>query len=108
MDSTTPPSFSAPPPLIAPRPATPPPRRWGWIIVSIILFLLLGLSVLMNLGSMFSGMANVGGSHHRAGGPRLDEVVVEEHRGSDKIAVVPVEGIISGSLADHGGYTWWM
>jgi protease-4 len=105
MDSTTPPSFSAPPPLIAPRPATPPPRRWGWIIVSIILFLLLGLSVLMNLGSMFSGMANVGGSHHRAGGPRLDEVVVEEHRGSDKIAVVPVEGIISGSLADHGGYS---
>lgn len=113
MDSTTPPGFTPPssfqppppPPLIAPRPATPPPRRWGWIIVSIILFLLLGLSVLMNVTSLFSGMANVSSGHHRAGGPRLDEVVVEEHRGSAKIAVIPVEGIISGRLGDRGGYS---
>jgi len=61
--------------------------------------------MLMNIGSLFSSMGNVSGGHHRAGGPRLDEVVVEEHRGSDKIAVIPVEGIISGRMGDRGGFS---
>lgn len=59
----------------------------------------------MNLGTLFGGLADVGGTHNRRGGPRLDEVVVEEHRGSAKIAVVPVEGVISGHLGDRGGYS---
>jgi protease-4 len=109
MDYATPPPFGAPPPLppppvISPSAPARPPRRWGWIVVSIVLFVLLGFSVLLNVGGLFSGMATVSGPYHRAAGPRMDEVVVEEHRGSEKIAVVPVEGIIS-SYADRGGFS---
>jgi protease-4 len=109
MDYATPPPFGAPPPLppppvISPSAPSRPPRRWGWIIVSIVLFVLLGFSVLLNVGGLFSGMATVSGPYHRPAGPRMDEVVVEEHRGSEKIAVVPVEGIIS-SYADRGGFS---
>lgn len=113
MDSTTPssfgppppPPFQSPPPIITPPPGTRSPRRWGWIIISIVLFVLLGISVLMNVGSFFSGMAGMSSRHHRYAGPRLDEVVVSEHRGREKVAVVPVEGIIYGGRADRGGYT---
>jgi len=110
MDSTTPPvsgtpfSYQSPPPVITPPPAVRPPRRWGWIIVSIVLFLLLGLSVLINIGGFFSSLASVGGHQHRDGGPRLEEIVVEEHKGPDKIAIVPIEGIISAHQGDRGGY----
>ncbi len=61
------------------------------------------VSVLINVSSLFSGMGNVGGAHHH-GGPRLDEVVVEDHSGSDKIAVVPIEGIITSHSGDRGGH----
>ncbi len=61
------------------------------------------VSVLINVSSVFSGMGNVGGAHHH-GGPRLDEVVVEDHSGSDKIAVVPIKGIISSYSGDRSAY----
>ena len=64
---------------------------------------MLAFSVLMNIGSVFSGMGNVSSGHH-GGGPRLDEVTVEDHSGSDKIAVIPIEGIISSRMADRGGF----
>jgi len=110
MDSTTPPlpgtpfPFQSPPPIITPTPNVRPPRRWGWIIISVVLFVLLGFSVLLNFSGIFSGMASVSGQTHRAGGPRLDEVVVEKERGADKIAVVPVDGIIS-SMGNRAGFT---
>jgi protease-4 len=66
---------------------------------------MLGFSVLLNLSGLFSGMASVGGSHHRSGGPRLDEIVVEEQKGVDKIAIVPIEGVISSHMGDRGGHT---
>lgn len=97
--------FQSSPPIITPPPPARPPRRWGWIILSIVLFLLLGFSMLMNLSGLFSGMGNMSSHQHRSGGPRLDEIVVEEHRGSDKIAIVPVEGVISGHSGDRAGYT---
>lgn len=115
MESTTPPAFNPPPsfsstppplpPFISPPPTPRPPRRWGWIIVSIVLFLLLGVSVLVNMSGLFSGMANVSSGHYRSGGPRLDEVVMESQRGSDKIAVIPVEGVISSHMGDRAGFT---
>ena len=101
--SEIPPSFHTPPPVITAPPPTRPPRRWGWIIVSIILFLALAVSMMINIGSAFSGLGDAGGRHHHAG-PRLDELVVKEHSGSDKIAVVPIEGIISSHSGDRSGY----
>ena len=109
MESNTPPipgtptPFQIPPPIITPPQPTRQPRRWGWIILSSILFLFLVLSVLINIGNAFRGMGNVSGTHHH-GGPRLDEVVVEDHKGSDKIAVVPIEGVITSHSSDRGGY----
>ena len=109
MESNTPPipgtptPFQIPPPIITPPQPTRQPRRWGWIIISSILCLFLVLSVLINIGNAFRGMGNVSGTHHH-GGPRLDEVVVEDHKGSDKIAVVPIEGVITSHSSDRGGY----
>lgn len=101
--SQVPPAFQPPPPPITAPTPTRQPRRWGWIIVSIILFVALGISVLLNIGGLLGSLTESGGSHHHYG-PRLDEVVVEEHHGSDKIAVVPIEGIISSHTGDRGGY----
>lgn len=99
---SAPPSFQAPPPVITPPPQARPPRRWGWIIISVILFLLLCGSLLLNVGNFFSGMASVGGGYHTHGGPKLDEVVVEEGSGKDKIAVISIEGIIMGGRVERG------
>jgi protease-4 len=76
------------------------------MVISIVLFGLLGLSLLANFGQMFESLTRLGGSgHQRSGGPRMDEVVLEENHSSDKIAVVPVEGIISGQLGERGGFS---
>lgn len=97
------PPLQSPPPVIVPPAPSKPRKSRGWMVISIILFLLLAGSVLIN----FSHMLNTLGStaHQKGGGPRLDEVVVEDNDASAKIAVVPVEGIISGQIGDHGGYT---
>lgn len=76
------------------------------MIISIILFVLLGLSLLANFGQMLESLAHLGGaSPQRSGGPRLDEIVLEDNGGSEKIAVVPLQGIISG---DTGGRAYSM
>ena len=75
------------------------------MVISIVLFALLGVSLLANFGRMFESLTRLGGaSYQRSGGPRLDEVVIEENHASDKIAVIPVEGVISGQLSDRGGF----
>src|SRR5262249_47450468 len=40
----------------------------------------------------------------RTAGPRLEEAVVEDNDSPNKIAVVPVEGIISGDFIERGNY----
>lgn len=76
------------------------------MIVAIILFVLLGFSVLMNLGHLMESVfaASSMQTHHSAG-PRLDEVVLEDNDGRAKIAVIPIEGIITGSPMDQSGYS---
>jgi protease IV len=98
-----PPPLQPPPPIITAQPPTRPPRRWGWIILSVCLFLALGFSVLLNIGNMFSGMSNVSGRHRHGSGPRLDEVTYKDG-GKEKIAIVPIEGVISSHTGDRGGY----
>jgi protease-4 len=100
--ANTPPPFNAPPPVISAPPPPRPARRWGWIAVSAVLFVLLGLSVLINLGDLFSGFATVGSAHRHVGGPRLDEVIVEDSGSRNKIAVIPIEGVIMGGGSRSG------
>jgi protease-4 len=115
MDDAIPPATPPPPVFIPPPPVIVPPsqprpakRGRGWMIFAIILIVLLGLSMLVNL-SQFAG--NV--MHRTAGpmnsaryvGPRLDEAIVEDNDAANKIAVIDVNGIITGSPIDQQGYS---
>ena len=114
MDTTSPPTFNdppppppplPPPPVLAPGPPPRPSRRGrGWMIFAFVLLVLLGLSVLMNLGHLLESMFSIKGVGAHVAGPRLDEVVLEDNDASSKIAVVPVEGIITSQVIDRGGF----
>jgi protease IV len=105
----TPPPLITPPPVIAPPPPAKPRRSWGWMIVSIILIVLLAFSLLGNLVQSFSHA--LGGGFNRSfksgtsreAGPRLDEVLLKDNDSHNKIAVVTVDGIITGHSADQAG-----
>ena len=101
------PSLSTPPPIIVPpAPARLSRKGRGWMVFALILLVLLGISVLFNLGHFISQIAGVGGmSSHHTGGPRLEEVVLEDHNANNKIAVIGVEGIITSRALDQSGYS---
>ncbi|HEY2953458.1 MAG TPA: signal peptide peptidase SppA [Verrucomicrobiae bacterium] len=110
MDSNVPPTPSPPPgppaptlpPLLARSAPPPPPRKSrGWMIVSFVLLLLLALSLFSNVSSLFSGFLSSGPA--TAEGPRLEEVSVESHDSDNKIAIIPVSGLISGQSFDGSG-----
>jgi protease IV len=107
MDSNpvppSPPPYN-PPPVIPPSPAPRPRRGRGWMVIALILLVLLMLSVLFNLSQFVSGLGTMRGAHARGVGPKLDEVVLDEHRATDKIVVVDIDGIIT-SQTDPGGFT---
>ncbi|HEV2392125.1 MAG TPA: signal peptide peptidase SppA [Verrucomicrobiae bacterium] len=113
MEANAPPPAGPPPPPIAPPPvvfppATQPPRRGrGWMITALVLLVLLVSSVLFNVVSFASNL--LGGKSARYGartaGPRLDEVVMEDNDALNKIAVIHVEGIITGQVIDQGGHS---
>jgi len=103
---SNPPPFQSPPPIIVPPPPTPPRKGRAWMIISIVLFLLLGFSLLANFGQMFESFTRLGGSsHQRSGGPRLDEVVLKDNDSAEKIAVVRIAGVISGEFGSPGGFS---
>lgn len=69
-----------------------------------IAVLVLGaLAVMQFLGSLAETITGMEGVHH-AGGPHLTEVVLESGASSDKIAVIPIEGIISSATFDGTSY----
>ncbi|HXG48752.1 MAG TPA: signal peptide peptidase SppA [Methylomirabilota bacterium] len=64
--------------------------------------ILAGLLVLSVLGHLANGLVQWGGAPVRHGdGPRMNEVVIEDNDASDKIAVIPIDGIIMSG--DFGG-----
>ena len=74
------------------------------MVFGIIVLVLLVISVLGNFTQFFGGMMSMGGmQHERHAGPKLEEVLLEDHNASAKIAVVEVEGIISSQIK-QGGY----
>lgn len=91
---------SAPPPL-APL---PPPRRKsrGWMLASFILLALLLLSVVVNFGWLMGDLMSFETAGMRTAEPRMDEIVIRDHRGSDKLLVVSLDGIIMSGLDATG------
>jgi protease IV len=91
---------------VIPPPAARPPRRGrGWMIAAIILLVLLGLSVLSNIGHFLGGFASSGGLRPHEVGPRLDELVIEDHDAVNKVALIEVTGLITGRSFDSGGFS---
>ena len=110
-----PPPLPPPPPVITPPPPPPakPRRSWGWIIVSLILIVLLGFSLLGNLVQAVSHA--IGGgfdrgfktTYAREVGPKLDECILEDNGAHNKIAVITVDGVITSHTPTRPATTWW-
>lgn len=113
MPPALPPVFpgSVPPPPVppvrpAPTPATPPRRRpsaWPWIVLSAVV--LVGGAAVIAVGLAFGhgGHSAHGGGVH--GADQLHEVVLEDNEADDKIAVLSIEGVITGQQVEPGGRT---
>jgi protease IV len=106
----SPPPLSSPPVITAPPPPSKPRKSRGWMIFAIILLVLLCLSVFFNFAQAISHAFSFGrnfdngfGAVTRQAGPRLDEVILKDNDSDDKIAVVPLEGIITSHTADQAG-----
>ena len=101
-----PPLPNRPPPVISAAPAARPPRRGsGWKISAIVLLVLLALSFVFNLRHVAREVLSAKGTDSRAVGPRLEEVVLKEGNAASKIAVIDVEGIITGQPLEQSGYS---
>lgn len=109
-----PPPFSAaPPPPMQSRmqqaPMAPAPKKSGsgWIwalgIVTVLVLGVVGLTALM-LSSVASA-AGGSASHGVSGAKELHEVILEDNDSDNKIAVLSVEGVITGSPIDADGRT---
>ncbi|HTQ49539.1 MAG TPA: signal peptide peptidase SppA [Candidatus Acidoferrales bacterium] len=95
-----------PPPVIT---ATPPaPRRSrGWMIFAIILVVLLAVSwfgfFAVFVSQALSLKGGLGSGISSQVGPSLDECLIKDNDASSKIAVVTVDGIITGQSVDQAG-----
>ena len=77
------------------------------MIFAIILFVLLLISLLGNFTQLVSHAltfkGGLGSGISRETGPNLDECVLKDNDAADKIAVITVDGIISGGTVDQAG-----
>jgi protease IV len=97
---------SVPPPVIGSVvPRQPRPRRSiGWMITAIILFCLLGLSLLSHLGGLLREVVPGSMVLEQPAGPRLQEAVLESAHTRNKIAVITVGGIIMGDSINGASF----
>jgi protease IV len=119
MDSNLPPDSNMPPPIApasvppsrpppvitAAAPTRPPRKGSGWKVAAIVLLPLLALSFLFNVRHALGSFVNVKGGGGRTVGPRLEEVVLKSSDTANKVAVVNVDGIITGEVAEQGGFS---
>ena len=75
------------------------------MIFALVVLVLLGFSMLLNMSHLLRGLAPVRVAGTHAAGPRLEEVITEDNDASAKIAVIEVDGIITGRVMDQGGYS---
>src|ERR1039457_1984286 len=99
-----PPPLNPPPVIVPPAQSRPPRRGRGWMVLALVLLVLLGLSVLGNLGQFAGDIVSVKGVHTRTAGPKLEEAVLEDNDAGNKIAVVDIDGIITSRGDDQNGY----
>jgi len=95
-----PPAIPPPPPIVSPAPAALKKSGRGWMIVALVLLALLTFSLLANFGQMVSSLVKLTPTSRHSSGPRLDEVVTHDHGSANKVAVIPVEGIITSQRID--------
>ncbi len=105
-----PPVYGAPPPVIVPPAQPRPPKRGrGWMVFALVLVVLLFLSMFVNFSQFAGSVMRVSGSRSvgpaRLSGPRLDETILEDNHASAKIAVIDVDGVITGSPLSQEGYS---
>ncbi len=102
-----PPPLHRPPPIISPLPS-PRPRRTGtgWKVFAIVVLVLLVLSFLVNVRMAARNLVSLHPSASREAGPRLDEVLMRDRDAENKIAVIDVDGVITGDASEQtGGYS---
>jgi protease IV len=104
--SPPPPAFT-PPPVISPPPPPKPRKSRGWMIFAIILLVLLFISLFGNLTQFVSRMLSFNNGFRptmaRDISPKLEECVLKDNDARNKIAVVEVDGIITGQSTDPAG-----
>jgi protease-4 len=102
-----PPMASPPPPVITPPPPSKPRKSRGWMIFAISLLVVLMFSLLINFTQFVSHALNFNRNFTtgvtRDAGPRLEEYLLKDNDEHNKIAVVTVDGIITGHAADQSG-----
>lgn len=74
------------------------------MILAIILLVMLGLSMLYNLGNFAERLLQPTAKYSHVSGPRLEEVVCEDNDSPNKIAVIEVRGLIMSQSLDQSGY----
>jgi protease IV len=76
------------------------------MVAALVLLCLLGVSMLINFSQFASNFIGAPGAHYmHVAGPRIEEVLVEDKDGPDKIAVIDVDGVITGQVIDQGGFS---
>ncbi len=86
--------------------ARPARKGTGWKVLAIILLALLGLSFLFNVRHAAGDLVKVKGTSSQTSGPRLEEAVIKDNDSTEKIVVVNVDGVITGSVGEQaGGYS---
>jgi protease-4 len=102
----SPPAFT-PPPVIAPPPPPKPRKSRGWMIFAIILLVLLFISVFGNfiqvVARLIPGSSSFRPTMARDISPKLEECLLKDNDARNKIAVIEVDGIITGQTADPAG-----
>jgi protease IV len=96
-----------PPPVITAPPLPKPRRSRGWMIFAIILIVLLLISLFGNFTQFVSRALSFNngftGGTSRDIGPNLEECTLKDNDAANKIAVITVDGIISGETVDQAG-----
>ncbi|KAB2663677.1 MAG: S49 family peptidase, partial [Verrucomicrobia bacterium] len=114
MDETLPPALPPVPPIpvIPPRGAVARPpaaqrRSWAWLWILLAVAVVMGGGAVVAIGLAVShGFRAVhAGSHGGRGADQLHETVIEDNASEDKIAVLTIDGVITGQPVEPGGRT---